>query len=358
MTLVACTATRTRTAAAVVAAVVVGVALLGVGGDAGASSGPSATEVALAASGSPMQAPQPPVVVASGIPYPQNLAFDAHGGLWVTSATVSETPSAGLWYVSNGGRVHHVRGLAGAGALAWNGGRLYLGVITKPGKGQIRVLQGFTGDGFAHSRVLLDNLALGAHLIGQIVAGPGGRLFLGLGALEDHSGPPGRVISFSPQGGAPAVAATGLRTAYGLAFWNSRLLVTVNGPDLAGVSADVVQAFTPSHRVVNFGFPKCYDQGGAACAGYPAPLASLASHSTPEGIVVKGDVAYVAVNGSSVPQYPVPSGIDSIDLRTGQVSVFWQSSVPHDNVGLALGPDGNLYASETVSGAVVRFSLS
>jgi hypothetical protein len=73
--------------------------------------------------------------------------------------------------------------------------------------------------------------------------------------------------------------------------------------------------------------------------------------------VVKGDVAYVANYGSSVPQYPARTEIVRVDLRTGHTNVFWRSPVAHDLIGLALGPDGSLYAMLTLSGKVVRFHL-
>ena len=132
----------------------------------------------------------------------------------------------------SGGRPRRVAtGLTAPTALTWVGNRLYVADTETPGSGRITVLEGFTGNGFTSRRVLLDGLPLGSHFIGSIVPGPGGRLFVGLGALEDHSGPPAQVLSFSPSGGAPVAEATGLRTAFGLAFWGQRLLVTDNGPD-------------------------------------------------------------------------------------------------------------------------------
>ena len=116
-------------------------------------------------------------------------------------------------------------------------------------------------------------------------------------------------------------------------------------------------AFEPGGAVVNFGFPKCYGQGGHACAGFKAPLVTFPSHSSPEGIVVKGDVAYVADYGSSVVRSPAPSEIVRVDLRTGRHSVFWRAPHQNDLVGLAIGPDGDLYATLLATGEVVRFDL-
>jgi glucose/arabinose dehydrogenase len=240
--------------------------------------------------------------------------------------------------------------------LLWRGNQLYEADITNPGTGRVSLLEGFNGHGFARRRVLVDHVPVGSRTIGSIVQGPDGRLFIGTGAVGDQ-GPAGRILSFAPSGGTPAVAATGLRTDLGLAFWGRRLLITVNGPDVAANSPDELQSFEPGGHVVDFGFPKCYGQGGSACAGFPAPLVKFPSHSTPEGVVVKDDVAYVADYGSSLPQSPAHTEIVRVDLKTGHTNVFWRSPVKGDLIGLTLGPDGNLYVPLTVSGKVVRFDL-
>jgi glucose/arabinose dehydrogenase len=342
----------TRRAVAAVATVVAAIASVGCGGSGGHSSAPPAG-VAFHQTGEPrLQAKGPPVVVAS-VRGPGNLAVDSRGGIWVTS---SQSSFAGLWYVPSAGKVDQVPGPVGATAVVWIGDRLYVAAEPQAGEGQISVLEDFTKGGFARRSVLLDGLAAGSHGIGMI-AGPGGRLFVGLGSLEDSSGPPGQILSVSLSGGTPVLEATGLRTDLGLAFWGSQLLVTDNGPDNVGFSPDVVQSFVPTGQVVDFGFPTCYNQGGPSCAGYPKPFVTFPPHSTPEGIAVDGDVAYVANLGSSVAQFPAASAIDSIDLRTGQVRVFWQSPTPDNVLGLALGPDGNLYATELSTDKIVRFDL-
>jgi hypothetical protein len=89
----------------------------------------------------PLTAARPPVVLAAGIPFPENVAVDAHGGLWVVSATLGRSPSEGVWYVTSGGRPRHV-GLAGATALLWLGNQLYEADITSPGTGRVSRLEG------------------------------------------------------------------------------------------------------------------------------------------------------------------------------------------------------------------------
>jgi glucose/arabinose dehydrogenase len=307
----------------------------------------------------PLHAPTP-TVVASGLQFPVNLTFDQHGGLWFTSNVVggNNNPTNGVWYMPPGGRPRQVvKGPAAAG-LVWAGNSLYVASTTAPGTGEITVFEGFNGSRFTSQRVRLHGLPVGQHLIGSIALGPGGRLYTGVGSVGDR-GPSGSVLSFAPDGGNPVVKATGLRSAFGLAFYGRLLLVTDTGRDDLGPfrPPEELNEFNPAGPVVNFGLPRCYDQGGQACADMRPPLARFGAHSTPAAVAVKGDVAFVVENGSSFLQNPTGSDIQRIDLRTGQHTVFWRSPVKHDPVGAAIGPDGNLYVTLLASGKIVRFTL-
>jgi glucose/arabinose dehydrogenase len=310
------------------------------------------------ATGVPSYAPTP-TVVASGLHFPVNLTFDRHGGLWFTSGLGRQSPTNGVWYIPPGGRPRQVvTGMAAAG-LAWVGTSLYVASTTAAGTGEITVLGGFNGSHFTSQRVRLAGLAVGSHSIGSIVPGPDGQLYIGAGAVGDHSGPPGSVLSFAPDNGNPVVKATGLRSPFGLAFYGRLLLVTDTGRDDLGPfrPPEELNEFNPAGPVVNFGFPGCYGQGGPACAGTRPPLATFPAHSTPAGLAVKGDVAFVVLNGSSFLQNPTGSDVQRVDLHTGQNTVFWRSPVKHDPVGAAIGPDGNLYVTLFASGEILEFKL-
>jgi glucose/arabinose dehydrogenase len=311
------------------------------------------------ATGVPSHAPAP-TVVASGLHFPVNLTFDSRGGLWFTSSLPhAQNPTDGVWYLPPGGRPRHVvTGLAAAG-LVWVGNSLYVASITPAGTGEITVFSGFNGSRFTSQQVRLSGLTVGSHEIGSIALGPDGLLYIGTGAAGDHTGPPGTVLSFAPEGGKPMVKATGLRSAFGLAFYGRLLLVTDTGRDDLGPfrPPEELNEFNPAGPVVNFGFPGCYGQGGPACAGTRPPLVELAAHATPTAVVVKGDVAFVVENGSSFVQNPSGSDIQRVDLRTGQHTVFWRSPVKHDPVGAAIGPDGNLYVTLIASSEIIEFKL-
>src|SRR5215217_1423910 len=165
---------------------------------------------------------------AEGIPNPSNLAFDRRGRLWATSAGVQAAGADGVWLVPRRGRPRQVvSGLFSALGLTWYRGELYVSHIVPHATfaaghtGRVVAYSGFDGRRFARSRVVVDGLPAGRHRPDSIVAGPDGRLYLGIGSESDH-GPSsatlaGTVVSFRPGGGGLRVEARGLRNPYGLA---------------------------------------------------------------------------------------------------------------------------------------------
>ena len=201
---------------------------------------------------------------------PVTIAFDQRGGLWFTSNAGGTSPTNGVWYIPPGGQpLHVVSGLAATG-LAWVGNSLYVASLATPGSARITVFQGFNGSRFTSQNIRLDGLQVGQHTIGSIAQGPDGQLYVGVGATS-NSGPPGSVLAFAPNGGSPVVKATGLQSAFGLAFYGRFLLVTDSGRDDLGPfrPPEKLNEFDPAGPVVNFGSPRCYGQGGPAC-GAPA----------------------------------------------------------------------------------------
>jgi glucose/arabinose dehydrogenase len=297
-----------------------------------------------------------PTVVAKGIPFATNVAFDPAGGMWVTSGAGGPNASDGVWYVPKGGRPHHVvRGLRTALGLRWAGGWLYVSSITSYSTGRVTAYSGFDGARFAKRTVALDKLAVGLHDVDSIVQGPDGRLYVGVGSTFDDHGRAGRILSWLPGGHTTRLEATGLRNPYGLAFHGSQLLVTDNGQDRLGQKRppEELNAFDPAGPVADFGFPRC----APSCAGALAPLVRFPAHASTDGLAVKGDSAYVAQNGSTVRTHPVGSDVQRVDLRTRRRPRIWKSPVQHDPLGAAIGPDGKLYVTLFVSGEVVRFSV-
>jgi glucose/arabinose dehydrogenase len=306
-------------------------------------------------------------VLAASVTFPTNIAFDSSGGMWLTSGAGVPRASDGVWYLPPGGHIarHVAGGLHTALGLTWYHDHLYVGSISSPSDGVVTELGGFDGHRFATRKRVLRNLPIGRHTVDSIVPGPGGRLYVGVGSTFDNHGRAGRVLSFLPNGSDVKLEATGLRNPYGLAFipHTSELLVSDNGRDDLGLfkPPDELDAFDVSGPIVNFGFPRCYDQGGSACHGTVAPLVRFGAHASSDGIAMSADgrTAYVAENGSSFSGNPTGSDVQKISLSGSGATLkahrtlLSKAFTPHDPLGAAIGPDGRLYVTRFVSGGVV-----
>ena len=310
-----------------------------------------------------------------GVPYPTNIAFDPAGGMWLTASSGGPQDFDGVWYVRRGShRARHViSGIHVTLGLRWIGGSLYVSNEKDPSTGRVSQYSGFDGTRFAHARTAIPHLKIGRHAVDTIVPGPDGRIYVGVGSVYDNKGTPGRIVSFRPGGAGLRIEATGLRNPYGLAFvpGTNRLLVTDNGRDDLGISRppEELDAFDVSSGIPDFGFPGCYGQGGAACAGKVAPIATFAPHASSDGLAItrhwgkRGLTAFVAENGSSFSNN-TGSDVRIVSLRTGGATasqtLFASGFRTHDPLGAAIGPDGALYVTLFRSGSagpsVVRFS--
>lgn len=321
-------------------------------------------------------------VAAGGIRYPTNIAFDARGGMWLTSGAAGARPTDGVWYVPPGSRrARHVAGgLHAALGLAWMRGRLYVSNVANGSDGRVTVLWGFTGRGFRHRRTVVRNLHVGQHQVDTIVPGRDGRLYVGVGSQRDASGPPGTIVSFLPGGRDLRLVATGLRNPYGLAFvpGTSILLVTDNGRDDLGPGQppdelNAVDVSTPG--VPDFGFPGCWEQAPPAppaCDATVPPVALFPPHASADGIAVARDwagqglTAFVAENGPAASGTSAAADVRAVHLTvtgrggtaiaTASVVVLAAGFAAGDPLGAAVGPDGSLYVTRYFSRDVLRFS--
>jgi glucose/arabinose dehydrogenase len=317
-----------------------------------------------------------------GIPNPSNLAFDGRGRLCATPAGVHAAAADGVWLVPRrGARPRQVvSGLFSALGLTWHRRELYVSHIVPHATfasghtGRVMAYSGFDGRRFARSRVVVDGLPVGRHRVDSIVAGPGGRLYLGIGSESDHEPSSaelaGTVVSFRPGGGGLRVEARGLRNPYGLAVapGGRRLLVSEHGRDDLGLHdpPDELNLVEPRGRARWYGFPECWGQGGAPCRGAVAPLARLAPHSAPGAVVVArrfgrwGPSAFVTRFGSTFRANPTGGDVVRISLahlgrrRSAPVQRFATGFGHQQPLGAALGPGGALYVSLWKSGRVVR----
>lgn len=315
---------------------------------------------------------------ARGIPHPSNLAFDARGRLWVTSAGHLAARADGVWMVPRrGARPRHVvRRLFSALGLLWHRGELYVShvvpyatVSASGHTGRVVAFSGFDGRRFTRRRLVVDGLPTGRHRVDSLAAGPDGRIYLGVGSEYDARRSrhrlSGTVVSFRPSGADLRVEATGLRNPYGLAFipGTARLLVTEHGRDDLGLHRppEELNVIPTRGRVRWFGFPECWGQGGRRCRGARGPLVRLRAHSAPGGVVVArrfgryGRSAFVARYGSSFAGNPSGGDVIRVPLRgRARVRRFATGFGRQDPLGLALGRGGGLYVTRWSRGTVVR----
>jgi glucose/arabinose dehydrogenase len=338
----------------------------------------------LAAGSCPPAGAAQPQPFASAIPEPTNLAFDTRDRLWVTSGGNVTQRSNGVWLIRRrGARPEQIiAGLYSALGLTWHQRRLYVSHVT-PNRssaashlGRVTAFWGFDGRRFRRSRVVVDGLPTGLHRVNSLVPGVDRRLYLGVGSRFDNRTTPARlsgtVVSFKPGGGDLQVEATGLRNPYGLAFvpGTTTLLISDHGRDDLGLRRphEEVNLVDVTGPAPDFGFPECFGQGGAACAGTQPPLAWLDPHAAPGAVAVvrtspTAATAYVTEFGSSFDAQP--TGGDVVALRLTRRGDRWSAvrrrfalGLGRQNpLGAVIGNDNALYVSLWRSQKIVRFPL-
>ncbi len=318
---------------------------------------------------------------ARGVPHPTNIDFDTRGRMWLTSAAYVTEPANGVWMVPRRGAKPRqvVKRLFTALGLRWYRKRLYVSYTSPYGfssksRGVVVAYSGFDGRRFKHRRVVLRDVPVGVHTVDSVVAGPGGRLYMGIGSRTNDSAGSSKfsatVSSFKPDGTGLKVEASGLRNPYGLAFFpgTSTLLVSDNGRDDLGLNAppDELNALDVRGAAPFFGFPRCWGEGGGACGASVPPLAELPPHAAAGGVAVSkawgssGRTAFVAQNGSSF-RNKTGSDVWSVALSGSGASLrgsahrFASGFAAHDPLGAAIGPGGALFVTLHRSGSVVRF---
>ncbi|MGZ6708743.1 MAG: PQQ-dependent sugar dehydrogenase [Solirubrobacteraceae bacterium] len=321
----------------------------------------------------------PGQVVATGIPYATNVAFDAHGGMWVTSGAPFHQAGDGVWYVAAPGAkpVHVIRGTLLALGLTWFRNRLYVASQLGGRTGIVDRFEGFDGRVFKRHRRVIASMPVWQHPLGSIVPGSHARLYLAVGAEQDANpgghATSGTIVSFRGDGSDLRIEARGVRGPFGLAFipGTASLLLGDNGRDDVGAARppDELNLIRDVTRAApDFGFPGCNDAGNHVCAQTNRPLSLFRPHSAPGGVAVArnwrggGLTAFVALNGAVYPGVSAGLRIEQIRLhrRPGggydtKKSVLASGFADQDPLGLAIGPDGALYVTLFRTGGVVRF---
>jgi glucose/arabinose dehydrogenase len=285
------------------------------------------------------------------------LAFDPQGRLWLAAAGLETHAQDGVYLIAKPGGtpVKVIAGLSDPLGLVWYAGSLYVSSI-----GRVDAFGAFNGRRFTRHRRVLDGPVAGGEN-NVLVMSPGGRFVMGVTASCDHCLPrsrfSGSIVSFRPDGHDLRVYASRIRAPVGLAYvpGTSHLIVSMNQRDDLGVA-------TPGDwlALVNegedWGFPGCYGQGGAPCAGVPQPIAVLDKHAAVGALaVLTGQLGEPAGTSVLVPEWQ--SGrVQRVLLHatgssyTGSVAPFL-TGIQHP-MGATLTPDHSLLLGDWTTGTI------
>jgi len=298
-------------------------------------------------------------VYARGLPQVAAFAFDPQGRLWVSTAAYRDDGHDGLYLVTAAGAspVEVVPGLHTPLGLLWYQGSLFL--ASRDG---VVAYRGFDGAKFASSRPIV-TLPAGVGEVNQLVLAPDGRMQMGISAPCDHCVPASKwsaaVVSFRPDGSDLRVDARGIRAPVGLIYYprSSDLFVTINQRDDLGAATpgDWLAVVRPGQA---WGFPACYGQGGAPCAGTPQPTAVLDKHAAVIGVaIVTGQLGPTVGTAAIVAEWAVGK-VQQVALSasssgyTAHVSALLAGL--KNPVPVALAADGSLLVGDWGTGIVYR----
>jgi glucose/arabinose dehydrogenase len=298
---------------------------------------------------------------ATGLVNASALAFDARGRLWVATSAATDHKQDAVYLVATGAAapIEVVSDVEGPLGLLWIRGTLFVASI-----GRVDAYTGFDSHRFAHHRTVLNGPLAGAANAGLVLA-PNGRILMSVATRCDHCTPTSAwaatIVSFRQDGSDLRIYATGVRDAFGLAFapGTAELFATLNQRDDLGseTPGDLVSTVDEGD---DLGFPDCYGQGGAACAGVPAPVAELDRHAGAGGIVIVsgrlggsfGTSAIVAewATGKVVRVALTGSG----SAIRGTVSTFLTGM--KNPLPVALSTDGHVLVGDWTTGRIVEIA--
>jgi glucose/arabinose dehydrogenase len=231
-------------------------------------------------------------VYATGLRTASAFALDPRGRLWVATSGATKHVGDAVYLVARAGArpVKVIRGVRGPLGLTWSAGRLYVTSM-----GRVDAFGGLRGTRFTtHTTILVEPAGHGWN--NAIVRAPGGRMVMSISSACDHCTSTSKwsasIVSFRPDGSDVRVYAKDVRAAFGLAYYRGRLVASMNQRDDLGARTpgDWLSFVRPGD---DWRFPRCYGQGGAACAGVPAPIAVLDKHAAAGAVAVLGKAALV-----------------------------------------------------------------
>jgi glucose/arabinose dehydrogenase len=325
---------------------------------------------------------------ATGLQAPRFLTFGADGTLYVTESgsgavTALSDPNHTGAATASTAVIEHLYYPTSVVAVP---GALYVGERSEI----VRLPLGHDGRATG-KQVIVPNLpTAGNHVTRTVHLGLDGKLYVAIGSTCDDcvEADPHRaaIWVYNVDGSAGRLYARGLRNAVGLANnpWTGQMWATDMGRDNLGddLPPDTIYALRDG---ANYGWPRCHAGDildpvlgkPGDCNGIEQPLVKLQAHSAPLGLAFyRGGAFPAAYHGLFVADHgswnrTVPTGykVIFIPLDThGDVAgppqdfaAGWlhaNGKVTGRPVGLAIGPDGALYVSDDLAGAVYRIVYS
>lgn len=267
----------------------------------------------------------------------------------------------GVYVIAHAGAppVRVIAGLKDPLGLVWHRGRLFVSSV-----GRVTVFRRLHGTRFARRSTIVRGPVAGGEN-NALVWLPGGRLAMGVTASCDHCVPrsrfSGAIVSFRPDGSDLRVYASRIRAPVGLAVYpgTSRLFATLDQRDDLGPATpgDWLAAVAPG---TDWRSPRCYGQGGAACAGVPRPVAVLDRHAAVGPVaIVTGQLGRAVGTAALVSEWQsatvkrVALVRDGLGFR-GVVST-WLTGV-HNPLAIARGPGNSVLVGDWTSGIIYRIA--
>jgi glucose/arabinose dehydrogenase len=293
-------------------------------------------------------------VYATGLPKVAAVAFDDAGRLWATTADYADSGQDAIYLVAEPGAtpLKVVSGVHTPLGLVWVDDRLYVAA-----QGGVTAYSDFDGTQFATTQAIV-TVPSGVGEVNALALAPDGRIWLGVSsacdACEPTSAASAAVLSFLPDGSDLVVEASGIRAPVGLAFdeTSGKLFVTMNQrDDLAENTPGDWLAIVRSGQ--DWGFPECYGQGGADCAGAPSPVAVLDVHAAVAGVtIVDGELGSNIGHAALVAEWALGK-VQLVRLDTGAPSAAepFVTGITSP-VAIAVGPDHAVYVGDWATGTV------
>lgn len=326
-------------------------------------------------------------VFATGLETPRFLAFDSAGVLhvaeWGAGRIVALPDDDQDGHADE--LIPFAEGLDHPHSLAYRGAGWYVGVPSG-----VILLRDTDSDGRAdqQSVVVGDLPADGTHKTRTVAFLPDGRMVVSIGSscnvcVEEDPRRAAILVYDDAEGSGERILASGLRNAVGLAIQpaTGRLWANNNGRDLMGDDLPP-ETLYQIRDDADYGWPRCHsgriidpDFGRPGdCDNVDSPALEMQAHSAPLGMVfytgeqfpkAYRDDLFVAFHGSW--NRSVPTGYKVVRIpfeggeNAGPVEDFatgWLDEATGETsgrpVGLAVGPDGSLYVSDSKGGRVYR----